>query len=57
MKVPRLNISKLKLDFDDCLIIAGTALCTVGFWGIDHRLALIILGVWLIFLGSRKGGS
>lgn len=57
MKKPKLPQIKIPIDFDDLLIIAGTACFTYGLWGYDPRAALIVLGGWLIILGRPKGGG
>jgi hypothetical protein len=46
---------KIAFNIDDFLIFTGTILAVYGLWGYDPRAALIILGIWLIFLG--RGGN
>lgn len=55
--IKKLTRLKIPIDFNDCLIITGTALFTCGLWGYDPRAALITLGAWLIFLGRPEGGD
>lgn len=57
LKMPRIHRLKIPLDADDALIIAGSALFTVGLWGYDPRAALMALGSWLVFLGRSRGGG
>ncbi|MGE5553306.1 MAG: hypothetical protein ACM3XZ_05205 [Betaproteobacteria bacterium] len=52
-----MKLARIRVDPDDALIVAGTVLAAVGLWGIDWRLSLVLLGLWLIFLGGRKGGK
>jgi len=48
---------KIPFDFNDVFIVAGTSLFTYGAWGFDPRVAMMVLGVWLIFLGRPQGGG
>ncbi len=57
LKMPRFHRLKIPLDVDDALIIVGSGLFTYGLWGYDPRMALMILGIWLVILGRAKGGD
>jgi hypothetical protein len=48
---------KIPIDLDDLFILVGTSLSVYGLWGFDPRIAWIMLGVWLIFLGRPRGGA
>jgi hypothetical protein len=48
----------MRFDLDDALLIGGTACTTVGLWSFDYRIALVVLGLWLVWLGiPRRGGE
>ena len=43
---------------DDVLILTGSLIAAAGVWGFDWRVAEILFGLWLIYLGwpERRQG-